>query len=179
RYTSGICRRPRPGFSRIADAGRKSNALVHGLSRRCSWRSPVRTEGARPMSLSAALALEPAPSAEPFSLRAPQTWAVVLAGGDGVRLRPLVRQLLGHARPKQYVPCRVPDSPLRQTLNRVRRVVPPERTVVVTRAEHAPYVARELPDGSAPHVLLQPEDRGTGTAVLFAAHRIRDWDPDA
>lgn len=131
------------------------------------------------MSLSAALALEPAPSAEPFSLRAPQTWAVVLAGGDGVRLRPLVRQLFGHERPKQYVPLLGPDSLLRQTLNRVRRVVPPERTVVVTRAEHAPYVARELPDGSAPHVLLQPEDRGTGTAVLFAAHRIRDWDPDA
>jgi mannose-1-phosphate guanylyltransferase len=131
------------------------------------------------MNLTAALALEPAPSAEPFYHRTPQTWAVVLAGGDGVRLRPLVRQLFGHERPKQYVPLLGPDSLLRQTLNRVKRVVPPERTVVVTRAEQAPYVAREVPDGSAPHVLLQPEDRGTGTAVLFAAHRIRDWDPDA
>src|SRR4030095_7996087 len=128
RYTAGICRRPRPGFSRMAAAGRKSNALVHGLSRRCSWRSPVRTEGARPMSLSAALALEPAPSAAPFSLRAPQTWRLVLAGGDGLRLRPRVRQLFGHERPKQYVPLLGPDSLLRQTLNRVRRVVPPERT---------------------------------------------------
>jgi hypothetical protein len=30
-------------------------------------------------------------------------WAVVLAGGEGVRLRPLVRRLLGEERPKQYV----------------------------------------------------------------------------
>src|SRR5262249_26114362 len=46
-------------------------------------------------------------------------------------------------------------------------------------SEHAPYVASELPDGPAPHVLLQPEERGTGAAVLFAAHRIREWDPSA
>jgi mannose-1-phosphate guanylyltransferase len=130
------------------------------------------------MNPTTALALE-MPSAEQRVRPVPQTWAVVLAGGDGVRLRPLVRQLFGHERPKQYVPLLGPDSLLRQTLKRVGRVVPPERTVVVTRAEHAPYVARELPDGSAPHVLLQPEDRGTGTAVLFAAHRIRDWDPGA
>jgi mannose-1-phosphate guanylyltransferase len=61
----------------------------------------------------------------------------------------------------------------------VGRVIPSERTVVVTRAEHAPYVATELPDGPAPYVLLQPEDRGTGAAVLFAAHRIRQWDRGA
>jgi mannose-1-phosphate guanylyltransferase len=61
----------------------------------------------------------------------------------------------------------------------VGRFIPPERTVVVTRAEHAPYIATELPDGPAPHVLLQPEDRGTGAAVLFAAYRIREWDPGA
>src|SRR4029434_725719 len=40
-------------------------------------------------------------------------------------------------------------------------------------------IASELPDGPAPHVLLQPEERGTGAAVLFAAHRIREWDPSA
>jgi mannose-1-phosphate guanylyltransferase len=131
------------------------------------------------MNSTAALAFDPLPAAAPLHRPTPQTWAVVLAGGDGVRLRPLVRRLFGHEHPKQYVPLLGPDSLLRQTLNRVNRVVPPERTVVVTRAEHAPYVARELPDGPAPHVLLQPADRGTGTAVLFAAHRIREWDPEA
>src|SRR5262245_37317015 len=130
------------------------------------------------MNPTTAWALE-MPSASERNCPLPRTWAVVLAGGEGVRLRPLVRQLVGHQRPKQYVPLLGPDSLLRQTLKRVGRIIPPERTVVVTRAEHAPYVATELPDGPAPHVLLQPEDRGTGAAVLFAAHRIREWDPGA
>lgn len=107
----------------------------------------------------------------------PQAWAVVLAGGDGVRLRPLVRRLFGDERPKQYVPLLGPASLLRQTLDRVARLVPPERTVVVSRVDHAAHLARELAQGPPTRVLLQPLDRGTGTAVLFAAHWIRQWDP--
>lgn len=129
--------------------------------------------------MAAALMLEPLPDADFAASRPPQTWAVVLAGGEGRRLRPLVRRLFGDERPKQYVPLLGPASLLRQTLDRVGRLVPPEQTVIVSRSEHARYVARELPDGRAPHVLLQPQDRGTGTAVLFAAHRIRQWEPEA
>ena len=110
---------------------------------------------------------------------APKTWAVVLAGGEGCRLKPLVRRLFGDERPKQYVPLLGSSSLLRQTLDRVERLVPADRTVVVSQYSHARYVDRELSDGAAPHVLLQPENRGTGTAILFAAHMIRRHDPEA
>ncbi|PYN38210.1 MAG: hypothetical protein DME01_01445 [Candidatus Rokuibacteriota bacterium] len=110
---------------------------------------------------------------------APKTWAVVLAGGEGSRLKPLVRRLFGDERPKQYIPLLGSSSLLRQTLDRTERLVPAERTVVVTQYSHAQYVDRELSDGAAPHVLLQPENRGTGTAILFAAHMIRRRDPEA
>ena len=116
-------------------------------------------------------AVHPAPTAK--------TWAVVLAGGDGSRLKPLVRRLFGDERPKQYVPLLGPSSLLRQTLDRVGRLVPAERTVVVSQYEHARYVDRELSDGAVPHVLLQPENRGTGTAIIYAAHMIRRLDPEA
>src|SRR5437867_5772081 len=133
--------------------------------------------------LSPALESLPAPARASQSL--PQTvcpmhnWAIVLAGGEGRRLRPLVRRLFGDDRPKQYIQLLGPTSLLRQTLDRVARLIPAERTVVVSRAEHARYIARELGAGPAPRVLLQPEDRGTSAAVLFAAHMIRRWDPEA
>ena len=44
-------------------------------------------------------------------------WAVVLAGGEGVRLRPLVRRVCGDERPKQFVPLLGTRTLLRQTLD--------------------------------------------------------------
>jgi mannose-1-phosphate guanylyltransferase len=110
---------------------------------------------------------------------ASRTWAVVLAGGDGSRLKPLVRRLFGEDRPKQYTPLLGSTSLLRQTLDRVGRLIPAERTIVVSQYDHAHYLDRELCDAAAPRVLLQPENRGTGTAVLYAAHTIRRLDPEA
>ena len=70
-------------------------------------------------------------------------WAVVLAGGEGVRLQPLVRHVCGDERPKQYVPLLGSRSLLRQTVDRAARLVPADRTIVVTLQDHAAYVAAE------------------------------------
>jgi len=137
------------------------------------------------MAKTGAVAIESLPDLKPTDRRtarpepASRMWAVVLAGGEGCRLKPLVRRLFGDDRPKQYVPLLGPTSLLRATLGRVGRLVPVERTLVVSQYDHSRYLDRELDDFAAPHVLLQPENRGTGTAVLFAAHAIRRLDPDA
>src|SRR5216684_8713843 len=104
-------------------------------------------------------------------------WAVVLAGGDGVRLRPLVRRAFGDERPKQFCPLLGPRTLLRQTLDRVALLVPPGRTVVVGLESHERYLAREFIEQAGPHVLSQPENRGTAAAVLFAAQWIAARDP--
>jgi mannose-1-phosphate guanylyltransferase len=106
-------------------------------------------------------------------------WAIVLAGGEGVRLRALTRRLYGDDRPKQYAALVGARSLLRQTLDRVGLLIPPERTVVVTLASHARYVEAELRGAPKPHVLAQPYDRGTAAGVLLPAHWIRVRDPEA
>ena len=110
----------------------------------------------------------------------PHAWGVVLAGGKGIRLQGLTRHLYGEDRPKQYAVLTGRTSMLRQTLDRVALLVPPERTVVVTMAGQGSYMTAELRhEPRAPHVLEQPRDRGTAAAILLAAHRILARDPDA
>ncbi len=109
----------------------------------------------------------------------PSVWAIVLAGGAGVRLRPLVDRIYGDGRPKQYAALLDSRTLLRHTLDRVALLVPPERTVVVTMRDHDRYIAGELDGPSHPHVLRQPEDRGTAAGVLLPAHWIHARDPRA
>lgn len=107
-------------------------------------------------------------------------WAIVLAGGQGARLRSLTRHVHGDDRPKQFAVLSGNRSLLRQTLDRVALLIPPERTVVVTMAQHLRHVAAELDvAGGGPWVPTQPEDRGTAAALLLPAHWIQARDDEA
>jgi mannose-1-phosphate guanylyltransferase len=101
-------------------------------------------------------------------------WAVVLAGGEGVRLRPLVRLLAGDDRPKQF--CRILDGRtlLETTWDRARLVAPRDRTLTVLTRAHEPYFAPLVRSDRSGPVLIQPDTRGTATAILLALLRIAD-----
>src|SRR5262249_41948114 len=111
--------------------------------------------------------------------RTSSLWAIVLAGGEGIRLRPIVRLVCGDERPKQYVPLLEGRSLLQQTIDRLPPLIPPERTVLVTMRSHIKYLAGVLEDLRLPRVLAQPQDRGTAAAILLGAHWVLARDPHA
>jgi mannose-1-phosphate guanylyltransferase len=97
---------------------------------------------------------------------------LILAGGDGSRLRPLTRALTDDDRPKQFCALVGEESLLAQTLRRAALLVPRERIHVVLTRRHEPYY-REIVAGLSPSSLvIQPENRGTATAVLYGLLRI-------
>ena len=78
----------------------------------------------------------------------PPPWALILAGGDGTRLRPLTTQVVGDSRPKQFCPLIDGETLLDLTRRRLDLLVRfDHQTTVVTRT-HEPYydaLSRELP----------------------------------
>ena len=108
-----------------------------------------------------------------------QLWGVVLAGGEGVRLRVLSQRICGDQRPKQYVAILGERTLLRQTLDRVGLGIPPARTIVVTLRSHAPYFGNAGTGSAGPHVLVQPGDRGTAAGILLPMHWIARRNADA
>jgi mannose-1-phosphate guanylyltransferase len=106
-------------------------------------------------------------------------WAVVLAGGQGTRLRRLTRRIHGASRPKQFAAIAGARSPLGETLDRVGAGIPAARTIVVTQADHRDHVHRELRGREGLRLIEQPADRGTAVATLLPAHWILARDAEA
>src|SRR5580698_4172540 len=106
-------------------------------------------------------------------------WAVLLAGGDGVRLRDLTRRIAGDSRPKQF--CRIigGQSLLRQTRTRVDPLFRRDRQIFVLSRAHERYYGDDLADAGDSHVIAQPMNRGTGVAIILAVLRVLERDPDA
>jgi len=97
---------------------------------------------------------------------------IILAGGDGVRLRSVTRALEGDDRPKQFATLVGKEPLLVQTVRRASLIAPADRTVIVLTRGHETWYREILPAGDSSGQAIQPENRGTATGVLFALLRI-------
>ena len=102
-----------------------------------------------------------------------ERWAIVLAAGEGSRLRPLTRLLHGDARPKQFATIVGGRSLLQATLERTRAFAPPAQTVVVVAREHEALARAQLAAFSGVHVLVQPANLGTAAGILYPLAYVR------
>src|SRR5512147_1483715 len=94
--------------------------------------------------------------------------ALLLAGGDGMRLQELTREIAGAPIPKQYCRLLQGSSLLEATLSRAQLFTSRERIKVVVNQDHlklAKEQLRTLPDSN---IFVQPSNRDTGPGMIFA-----------
>ena len=106
-------------------------------------------------------------------------WAVILAGGDGTRLKSLTRKIAGDERPKQFCSVLGATTLLEETQRRAALELARERTVYVVNREHEPYYGPILAHESSASLVIQPRNAGTTPAILYSLLRIARADPDA
>ncbi len=106
-------------------------------------------------------------------------WSIVLAGGEGERVRPFIQRWLGHSKPKQYCTFVGTRSLFQHTLDRAARVSQPEHIVTVIGRDHGREPWAQLEGRTVGTVLLQPKDRNTAAGILLPLTYIRIRAPQA
>ncbi len=102
-------------------------------------------------------------------------YLVVLAGGSGTRLWPLSRKKI----PKQFLKVGSSESLLRETVTRLKSLVPFENVLIVCGKDHAELMQKEFPEFSSKQFILEPCGRNTAPAIALASQILLKKDPDA
>jgi mannose-1-phosphate guanylyltransferase len=103
------------------------------------------------------------------------TYAVIMAGGGGTRLWPVSRK----EKPKQLLPLLGKETLFQSTVNRLEKLFPPERILVVTVEEQAREMQIQTPAIPVENYLVEPSPRGTASVVALAAAVLKKRDPQA
>lgn len=103
------------------------------------------------------------------------TYALILAGGGGTRLWPKSR----NKTPKQFLKLVGTDTMMQISAQRINKLIPWERIIVVTNNLYKDDICKQLPDLPAHNVIAEPEKRDTALAMLVGALFAKSIDPEA
>ncbi|MDK2982240.1 MAG: mannose-phosphate guanylyltransferase [Chloroflexota bacterium] len=102
-------------------------------------------------------------------------YAVIMAGGGGTRLWPLSRK----ERPKQLLRLVSERSMFQIAIDRLLRVFPTDRILIVTIAAQVDALHAEFPSIPLENFIIEPMPKGTASVVGLAATYLLERDPQA
>ena len=106
-------------------------------------------------------------------------WSIILAGGEGERLRPFVQRWLGRHRPKQYCTFIGSRSMFQHTLDRADLLSSPDHRVTVIAKSHQQEALAQFVDRDTGKIVMQPANRDTAAGVFLALAHVRACNPQA
>jgi mannose-1-phosphate guanylyltransferase len=107
------------------------------------------------------------------------TWALILAGGEGSRLRSLTTTAAGTPIPKQFCSLRDGASLLHEALDRARALTRPQNICAVVAAQHEQWWRPQLSGLPSKNIFVQPLNRGTANGILLPLLCLLERDPAA
>lgn len=105
--------------------------------------------------------------------------ALLMAGGDGMRLQDLTRKIAGIPIPKQYCRLLNNSSLLEATLARTQLFAPPDRISVIINQNHTGLAMKQLNTLPESNIFVQPQNRDTGPGMIFSLLHLERNHPDA
>lgn len=106
-------------------------------------------------------------------------WSLVLAAGEGSRLRSLTTRPCGTPVPKQFCSLNGGRTLLEEAVARASSLVPSERIAAIVAQQHREFWSEQLAHFPAGNVIVQPRNKGTGIGILFPLLHIAARDPHA
>jgi mannose-1-phosphate guanylyltransferase len=106
-------------------------------------------------------------------------WGIILAAGEGQRLREFLSLKYGSTRPKQFSTIIGTRSMLRHTIARTERIINPKNVLTVVCKPHLEYVLQELTKQEKRRMVVLPCSRETAPSILVALLCVKHQNPDA
>jgi mannose-1-phosphate guanylyltransferase len=114
-----------------------------------------------------------------FSTRKQHLWGIILAGGEGNRLKDLVKKQYGYYRPKQFCTFIGTRSLIRHTIDRALKLIPREHLFTVITKHQYKYAVAEIGYPLLNMTITQPCARETSAGILLPMLKINQIDPKA
>jgi mannose-1-phosphate guanylyltransferase len=108
-----------------------------------------------------------------------ETWAVVLAGGQGTRLRRMTTNRQGIVIPKQYCSLERSSCLLQDALTRAGSVAMRSHICTVVAAQHRQWWTSAVTGLNESNVFVQAQNKGTALGILLALLMIEMRNPEA